>query len=645
MGRQPAFNLFIYGTLTNPAVFRAVTGRLLARRANEADGSRSFQARRAVLDGYKRVSFDSTYQYAVRDPQGRIRGYVVGPLPGEVMSALRAYEGKNYSRRTVRVLTKGGPVRAVAFVANVQQLQHSFGYAFHDHLKQEILLGKKIAKVLMETEREQLHTTEMPSRRAVGELHGPTIRDLIRRHFEAGGISDYAIRRSLKEAPLPDFSSVLDDPEAKVLARNYLSLVVRQVIFNQTEEHLRLDFRYEIDHMVRGSGYYERTVSALTALRILNNNRALLDAVVGDCFADLSFEAHRLVDFVRWAVIAADAIYDPKSAEREIRFIRNHCGSGYIPMGAELEFSNIGHGVIRDPRGQQARDREYDGFVYFNDFGLGALTWKVGGHVDDHHEKSSPERRRGFFEVALGNLSIEENISKPVTDDPWTLNQLIHQTRRFYDIAPHSVHISLQLRSQHKPDRDRLLPLSVMKCLFALAGDVGRDEGGRLRIRRLTNDEIITRDPVPHMLFSEISVRHSTGEDEASIPRVRASQSGGRYVQQFRFLRLSPHLNYEPIVLGLKGIQMSLRPGTFLTPAQYESSAKHRRLFEELLAWGESPTPISDEETEEFTRVVRDGLMTERRGKPAHSEAYIMWCTSQLQNALQHFNEFVRSGD
>jgi len=642
VAKTKPFNLFVYGTLMNPSVFRAVTGLRLVRRSHDADNLERFAARRAVLDGYKKVSFDNTYQYAVPERHGRIRGFVIGPMQGEVMARLREYEGRNYSKRVVRPLTKDGPVEAVAFVGNLRQLEHSFGYPLGDPLKQEILLGRKIERALIETEREKLHTTECTLRRAVGELRGATIRDLVRRHFEAGGISDYAIRHSLKDAPLPDYSRISGDAEAQALAPNYLDLVVRQVLFNQIEEHVRTDFRYEIDHMSPGPGYYERTLSSLAALRILNESASLLDMLAGDCLTELSFERDHLVDFVRWAVSAADEVYDARAAKRELAFIRNHMGHGYIALGAELEFSNIGHGVISDPKGRFLRDRDYDGFLYFGDFGLDALTWKLGGHIDDHHDKVSAGPRRGFFEVALGSLSIAENISKPITDDPWTLSQFIHETRQFYPIAPHSVHLSLQIRRQHKPDLDRLLPLTSMQCLFALAGDPERSQG-TVRIRRLAENEIIATGKPRRMLFSEITVRRSSQEDDP-MPGVRAPSRGGRYVQQFRFLRLSPRVNYEPVILALKGIQINVRPGSFLTATQWESSPRHRRLFEKLTEWGTCPTPIPEEGIERFLKTVRDGLMTERRGKPAHSEAYIMWAVSQLRRMLDRFNRLVTAG-
>ena len=155
------FHLFTYGTLRNPAVFRAVLGRRIVLQPELADNIETFYAREAVLDDYKKVSPDNTYLYAVPDPNGRIRGYLIGPLPGESITALRKFEGKNYVRRRLKVQTKEGVENAVVFIGNLSHVQHSFGYAFHDSLKQEILLEEKIEAILTETEKKLLHTEEV----------------------------------------------------------------------------------------------------------------------------------------------------------------------------------------------------------------------------------------------------------------------------------------------------------------------------------------------------------------------------------------------------------------------------------------------------------------------------------------------------
>ncbi len=638
--RHKPFNLFVYGTLMSPTAFRAVTGWEMVDDPDHADGKTLFHARRAVLNGYNKVSPDNTYKYALPEPHGRIRGLLIGPMPWEALAKLRQYEGRNYVRRWVKVQTGEGTERAVVFVGNLKQLSHSFGYRFSDPLKQEILMEERIDKALKETEQEQLHTNRRTTRRAMGELHGRTIRDLMRRHFEAGGISNYAIRQSIKDEPLRDFGDITAEPEAQALASNYLAMVIRQVIFNQFEEHIRHDFRYELDHMPHTGTYYDRTVSSLVALRLLNRSDKLLKMLVRDCLKDLSFEKDRLIDFIQWAIVASDSIYDAARGRKELEYVSGHMGYGKIPMGAELEFSNIGHGVIRDPQGSSACDKEYDGFYYFREFGLDILTWKLGGHVDDHHHKSSSDRRRGFFEVALGNLSIEANISKPITDDPWLLNQFIHEARRFFHIAPHSVHLSLQLKRQYKPARNRLLPLPAHKCLFVLGGDPVRRDNGRVQIDRLCGEEIISHKPVPHMMFSEISKRRSQESNEL-YPQIRGP-GDGTYVQQFRFTRLSPLLNYEVLILALKGIQLSLRPGTFLTGEQYQNSVKHRQRFHDLVDWGHDPEPISPTEVDSFCQYIHDGLDCEHRGKPIHSQAYINWALDRVRSTLEEFNEMSR---
>jgi hypothetical protein len=630
------FHLFAYGTLTNPNVFHGVLGLRLVFDPAQVDEETSVLAREAVLGGYRKASPDQTYLYAVPDPQGRIRGYVIGPLAAESLPALRRYEGRNYRQIRKKVQTADGPVRAVVFVGNLKQLGHTFGYEFHDHYKQEVLLQDKIEKALLEDETSRLHTDEELTRAALWQLHGRTIRDLYRHHFDGGGISNFAIRQAIRDEPLPDFDSVAGQPEVRRLAPNYLTLMLRQVLFNLTEGQLRDQFRYELDQMNIPQQFYDRTISALATFRVLNGQSPLLHLLAGDMLDDIPFGSARLIDYVRWAVEAARQVYDPVRIRRALRDIRLHMGGGHIPLGTELEFSNSGHAVIADPSGRTRPDAQYDGFFYFRDFGLDVLTWKLGGHLDDHYVKSSPKRRRGFFELAFGSLSVEAGISKPITNDPWVLNQIIQEALRFYDVAPHSLHVSLQLRYNRPPGRDRAMPLSAMKCLFALAGDPGLGDDGRLRIRRLCSEEILRKEPKVHMLFSEISQRRSRDEDE-HVPAARA----GQWVQQFKFLRLSPRINYEPIVVALKGLQLHYRPGTFLTAGQLAERPALAHRLSALRKWGCDPEPLGRQEIDRFLKAVEQGLLREKRGRPAHSLAYIAYCLSHLQAELQRFNERV----
>ncbi len=628
------FYLFAYGTLTNPKVFRAVLGKDLVFTRAEADGRDRLLAREAVLAGYTKISPDNSYLYAVPDPQGRIRGFVIGPIELAGMRALKKYEGRNYKKIPVEVRTADEAVAAVAFVADLDQMRHAFGYEFRDRLKQEVLLREKIDRVLTEMDTAAGRPDRDVGRRALAELHGQTIRDLVRHHFEQHGISNFYIRTALEGEHLRDYTRVLADERICQYAPAYLSLVIRQVLFNQIEERVRTDFRYELDQMNISDRYYERTISALATLRLLNQHHHLLEILTGDALAEVHFDSqHHLIDFVRWAVATADALYEPAEGRRQLQFIHTHMGRGQVPLGAELEFSNIGHRVLAD--GAAGVDRVYDGFEYFSDFGLDILMWKLGGHVDNHRVKVSDRPKRGFLELALGNLSIRDEISKPITDDPWLLNQIIHETMRFYPVRPHSVHISLQMPQQDGHDADRPLPLAVLKCLFALLGDPRRCIDGQLRIMRLTGEEIVNRQPVPRMLMSSVARRRSAGSTGEDMPGVGGP---GTLVQQFKFMRLSPAINYEPVAVALKGLQLRYQPGCFLTPTQYRDRPELRELFEALTAWAESPAPLSEAEVGGFLDAIHEGLMTERHGRPSHGRAYIGYCLDHLQGELERFN-------
>ena len=127
-----------------------------------------------------------------------------------------------------------------------------------------------------------------------------------------------------------------------------------------------------------------------------------------------------------------------------------------------------------------------------------------------------------------------------------------------------------------------------------------------------------------------------SAEEAANAPGNR-----GPWVQQFKFLRLAKNINYEPIIVALKGLQIHFKPGSFLTASQYRTNPATRELFEELIRWGRSAEPLNDEEIEEFLSGAGEGLMQERRGRHVHNPAYIAYCLSNLQASLKHFNDAV----
>ena len=102
-------------------------------------------------------------------------------------------------------------------------------------------------------------------------------------------------------------------------------------------------------------------------------------------------------------------------------------------------------------------------------------------------------------------------------------------------------------------------------------------------------------------------------------------------------------MNYELIAVVLKGLQMGSSLGSFLTVKQHDSDQTCRKRFHKLLEWGATPQPLEDDEIESFLGPVYRGLITERRGKPAHSEAYIAWAMNQIREMLHNFNGLLTS--
>ncbi|GIX10399.1 gamma-glutamylcyclotransferase family protein [Elioraea sp.] len=100
--------LFLYGTLTDPAVARRVAGEDRFVR----------EARPALLAGYRRVILRGTpYPTLVPDREAAVHGLVTEVTPA-VLRRLHAYEGPLYRFVTVRVLCEGATLAARAWIAH-----------------------------------------------------------------------------------------------------------------------------------------------------------------------------------------------------------------------------------------------------------------------------------------------------------------------------------------------------------------------------------------------------------------------------------------------------------------------------------------------------------------------------------------------
>jgi len=632
-------NLFIYGSLRDPQIFKSVSGSSFTLKATGADNE-NLLAEPAFLPGYRKVTPDNVYFYAIASPTSRIEGIVIFGVPAQALAEIDRYEGKRYDRETVYVNTAKGPVEAQAYLASHELMRKHFGDRFHVNLIHELWLRKRIEKFIEKHTRPGEHTVDAElERRAERELLATTERDLVISHYRKEPVSDYYLEHEL-DRPRPSIKHLYGDNQAQPFIEKYLAMVIKQVLLNQIDEKIQTQFRFEIEHMLTSERYFRRSKSLLAALRMINDNSSTVGLLIDECLKTMPFAQHDLIDYVKYAVHAADSMFDSRVAKSLLEWIRSNLQPGLLPLGAELELSNVGFAAVEPQRSAQAAsDPVYDDFRYFYDFSLDVLSWKLGGYIDDHSGDTTRTRRLGFLELAPGRLNIAGELSRPATADPWLLNRLINEIVDFYEVRPHSLHLSFQLR-KNQIGRQQILPLDFVKCLLALGGGLCQRDNDSLWLSRMGNDEIIQHQHGEELVFSRTSKRGwYLGEDEiADKPPIQATS----YVQQYKFIRLEKRANYEPLILCLKGLQLSYNPADYITSEQLKADRKLSRDYEELKKWADQPTEISDQTISRFLSEIRLGLMNEAHYRPAHKLHYIDWALSAIDVQLQMFNKTVQ---
>jgi len=632
-------NLFIYGSLRDRRIFQSVSGYSFTRKSSKVDGQTLF-AEAAMLPHHRKVSPDNVYYYAVEDSSSKIDGFVIYDVPHSAMDEIDSYEGRRYDRETVRVNTAKGIVEAQAYLVTHESMKKHFGDRFHVNLIHELWLRKRIEKFIKKHTRPGERTVDAElERRAERELLATTERDLVMSHYHTDAVSDYYLEHEL-DRPRPSIKHLYDDPQARPLIINYLPLVVKQVLLNQLDERIQEKYRFELEHMRTSERYFKRSISLLAALQMINANSGTVDLIVQKCLQTMSPDEFDLIDYVKYAVQAAKSMFHYRIAYAHLERIRANLHPGVVPLGIEIELSNLGPAAVEPQKSIQKRtDPVYDGFKYFYDFHLDVLSWKLGGYIDDHSGSTDRARRDGFLELAPGRLNIAGELSRPATADPWLLNHLIQEIVNFYDVRPHSLHLSFQLR-KNQVGNQQLLPLGFVKCLLVLGGGPEIKGAGKLWVSRMGYDEITQYGYGEELVFARTSKRkwYLSGDDIADKPPAQATT----YVQQYKFIRLKKDTNYEPLILCLKGLQLAYNPADYLSADQLKNSRKLRQQYSELKKWAAEPSPIGHKTIGKFLNTVKDGLMNEAHRRPAHKLHYIDWALNTIDMQLRTFNKQLK---
>ena len=188
--------------------------------------------------------------------------------------------------------------------------------------------------------------------------------------------------------------------------------------------------------------------------------------------------------------------------------------------------------------------------------------------------------------------------------------------------------------------RQRILPLGFVQCLLALGGGLESKPGGGLWISRLCRGEIVQRTYGEELVLARTSRRnwYLGGDDVADKPPSQAMTC----IQQYKFIRLDRQTNYEPLILGLKGLQLEYNPGDYLTAEQMQRDPRLVRHYQELKEWAGNPGEIPERTIRRFLDTVHRGLMNERHGQPAHKLHYIDYALSAIEAQLRQFNDRVK---
>lgn len=632
-------NLFVYGSLREPTIFESVCGYRFSLKPSASVPENVLFAELAMLPGYRRVSPDNVYFYAIPDETNKLQGFVIYDVPPAAMQVIDKYEGKFYERETLKVNTAQGPIEAVAYLASTKSMRKRFGDRFHVNLIHELWLRKRIEKFFHQHTRPGEKSMDADAERiARRELLGTTERDLVISHLGQSAVSDFFLEHQL-DRPCPSIKHLYEHPEAKHYLENYLGLLIKQALLNHFESMIYERFRFELDRFCPNQRYYTRHLSLLIALRLMNSNPSSVSLILQRGLetmpAGSSFD---LIDYVKYAVSAAENAFDPRVVQSDLQIIRNNLQPGLIPMGTEVELSNVGYRAIHDSIANQ--DPVFDGFRYFEDFAFDILGWKLGSYIDDHSGLPGKEHR-GFLELAPGRLNTLGEVSKPLTADPWVLNQMIREITSFFPVNPHSLHLSFQLH-RTQIAKQVPLPLSIVKCLFVLGGGIEATRSGKLWISRLFNEEIERNKYGEELIFARTSKRRShMTSDPAEIKDIKKPV----FIYQYKFIRLEKRANYEPLIMALKGIQIAMNPADYLTTEQLATSRRLRNEYNELKEWAANPTPIARTTKGRFLDAIYDGLMHEARHKPYHKLHYIDWAMGAIDMQIRLFNQRIEKGE
>jgi gamma-glutamylcyclotransferase (GGCT)/AIG2-like uncharacterized protein YtfP len=603
-------DLFVYGTLVHERYLQ-----LLLNRKVESIPAKLFH--------YMRLTPSWNFPFIVKQKGAVTEGRILRNITKEELKILDDFEdeGELYFRRSVVVRVGDMRQRCKTYVGNISAINNNISSEMQFEDKFSFYVEKKIDSILGDV------PANKPGldRQVLHELMGSAVDSIIQSHFDGNYICNYIMIQALENAAPPSLVETLKKPELIPYAGNYMRLACQHIVFN----HLVDKIRHQHPESVRVSHqYYQHGIAILLGFLFYNRRKNEINRAFNEMDMDKIVEGRGYRDYAKIAIDIADNVYDAYEMESLIDMIDRNWYSTPTPLGAELEFGNLGSKTIYAEPGD---DPVYDSFYWFWDFDMLQRTWRLGGHVDSHRQITLAQKRhRGFLEYALGRYQIIGDLSRPLFDCPWAMSLLINEAVDFLDIKPHSLHISMELGGHHKHITDKQHKESDLVCLLLLGGDIRPDKNGNLREWRIANNELDTNFQ-KSLNFSDRKFHFS----KADMPIEEAAD-----VMEYKFMRLHKERNfdYETIIYALKGYQLH----SHVRPVNIQKNAD-KELPEQIFLrkWANKPEAIDEKDIDKFVQKVQMGLMEEIHVEQMKS--YIIKIGENLHKRLIKENNYIKN--
>lgn len=586
-------DLFVYGTLLHNHYVNLLL-------------NRSVKSIPAVLYNYMRIAPSWSFPFVVKQHGAKTEGLILQDITSEELAILDSFEdeGVQYIRRPVVVRVGEHRQRCQCYIGNIPKLQQSIGREVKFEDRYSIFIEKKIDDILA-----SMLTEGRPNitRRVLRELMSSAVDRIIESHFEGNYICNYIMKQALEEAYPPKLVEVLKNEELKPYAGNYMRLACRHIVFNQIEDAV---YHQYPDAVRVSQQYFRHGIGILLAFLYYNRHNAEIDRLFRENKLDGIVEGRTYRDYATIAIDIFDSIYNPQEMEEIIAFVEKNWCSSPTPLGAELEFSDLGYRAVYATPGE---DKRFDGFYWFHDFDMFRRTWKLGGHVDSHRQLNIGQKsHRGFLEYAFGRFQIVGDLSRPIFDCPWAMSLLINEAVKFLDIAPHSLHISFELDNKsitQAPHKEEDLV-----CLLLLGGDIRPDEDGVLRENRIHRGDLDTN--------YQNSINFSDRKYHFFKPQQEDIEEAAN-VMEYKFMRLhKENTDYESLIVALKGYQFAVQ-GRPISIQPRGKPELPEQIF--LRRWATSPSHIDSSDITAFLDKVQHGLEIEEHScKPNKRRSKIL---------------------